>query len=104
MRRRMTPSRRAQGQISSSGTPNRSIAASATMTPADSCGARPSETPGSLTRSARLIVASRDAQVAASVSLRTRRTYGPSLDGAAPAILASCRNVFDVATARSGRP
>src|ERR1039457_5577933 len=33
-----------------------------------------------------------------------RRTYGPSLDGAAPLILASCRNVFEVATAWLGWP
>ena len=48
--RSRTPSRSAQGQISSSASPSRSIAASATRAPAASCGARTRDTPGNSAR------------------------------------------------------
>ena len=68
----MTPSRSAHGQISSWLTPIRSITASATIAPAGICAARPSETPGSLARSARSIAASRSAHRPTSLCLRNR--------------------------------
>ena len=103
-RRRITPSRNAHGQTVASVTPRRSMAASATMAPAGSCGARPSDTPGSPARSAAVIAGSRPAHSVTSECVRTRFTSGPWFDGAAPVMRASCRNVLDVATALSGAP
>src|SRR5437868_6748342 len=103
-RRRITPSRSAHGQTSSSANPNRSIAASATIAPAGSCGARRSDTPGSWARSAAGISASFSVHSVRSEPRSTRRWYGPSADGGAPPIRASCLNVLDVATTCSGGP
>ena len=50
------------------------------------------------------MAARRFARSVTSAWVTLRRTYGPSAEGAAPAIRASCRNVLDVATARSGVP
>jgi len=68
------------------------------MAPAGSWATRLAETPGSLTRSAWDILGRRSASAATSACRRTRLTYGPSLDAAAPAILASWRKVFEVPT------
>ena len=104
-RRRMTPSRSAQGQISSCSTPSRSIAASATSAPASSWPARSGETPGSARR-----WAARQRRPAGRPGRRrraarsSRAAYGPSEEGAAPATRASERSVLDVPTTRSGVP
>ena len=50
IRWRMTPSRSAQGQMTSSSSSSRSMAASATTAPATICADRPSDTPGNWAR------------------------------------------------------
>ena len=80
------------------------MAASATSAPAASWGARTRDTPGNVARWSEGIAASRLARSVTSACVTERRTYGPSAEGAAPEIRASCRNVLDVATARSGCP
>ncbi len=68
------------------------------MAPAASCGALSLDTPGSCALAPTVILGSRSASSLTSACLSTRFTYGPSLDAAAPAILASCRNVLEEAT------
>src|SRR5665811_1136680 len=94
-RRRITPSRSAQGQMSSCAMPSRSMAASATIAPASICGARSAETPDSLARSATVIPASRDTKAVTSERARVRKAYGPSELRAALARIAGAARSSD---------
>ncbi len=100
----MIPSREAQGHSSTISAPASSMADSATMAPASTWSARSLDTPGSSERSAGVISASFSTHSPRSLRSSRRWTYGPSLEGAAPVIRPSDRNVFDVATQRSNGP
>lgn len=100
----MTPSRRAHGQISSCGSDNARIAASATSAPATSWWDRLALTPSSSARSAADIREMNAVSWRRPLSVSTRLTLGPAEDGAAPVSLARVRKVLELATARSGAP
>ena len=105
MRSRMTPSRSAHGQISSSWRSKMSMQASATSAPGTIWWVRDGETPGS---TASFVGGHRD-QLGDPLRQvrqrqRARRPAAPSPAGAAPQIRASDRKVLDVAAALSGRP
>ncbi len=78
--------------------------ASATNAPATICGARSALTPSNSARSAAVILEMKFMSCLRPVAVSVRLTRGPAPDGAAPVSRARDRNVFDVATARSGGP
>ena len=96
----MTPSRMAHGQISRLSTPSRSMAASATIAPPRSWGARAEETPGSSDRCVAVIVAILPSSSVSRLRSSSLVAYGPSRLGAAPQTRARERMVLDVPTIR----
>ena len=78
--------------------------ASATNAPATICGARSALTPSNSARSAAVILEMKAMSCLRPVAVSVLFTRGPAPEGAAPVSRASDRNVFDVATARSGLP
>src|SRR5207302_1116756 len=103
-RRRITSSRSAHGQSSSSLRSSARMVASATNAPATTWWERFALTPSSSARSAEDIRETNVISCRRPVSVSTLRALGPREEGAAPVSRASERNVLEVATVRSGGP
>src|SRR5699024_1300798 len=101
---RMSPSRRAHGQIFTLSSPNARIDASATSAPATTWYERSELTPSNSALSAAVMREMNAITWRRPAAVRTLSTRGPSDDGAAPVRRASIRNVLEVAHARSGSP
>ena len=102
--RNIRPSRNAQGQMSTVSIASARMLASATNAPATICGARSALTPSSSARSAAVILEMKAMSCLNPAAVNVLFTRGPAPDGAAPVRRANDRNVFEVATVRSGAP
>src|SRR5882757_6941465 len=102
--RKISPSRNAQGQMSTVSIASARMLASATNAPATICGARSALTPSSSARSVAVILEMKAMSCRKPAAVSVLFTRGPAPEGAAPVSRANDRNVFEVATVRSGAP